>query len=314
MRIAPSLLAALAALSLPAAALAAAPDNDNYLASIPIGSAEFKVTVDTTDATTQADTFNPNREGQPLTGGDPENLTCKGTTFGKTVWYDLAPRYFGSVDIFAASGTFTPVVALYHYDPQNPKTAHLVDCTAAVGDHLRLDVKAGKSYTIQVGGVGNTGGSVNFESDYFPDRDKDGEFDELEKCPNVPGRVAACPPELKSTPAVNFGNVPGGIQITRLIVDRVPKGAKVVAKCSGCGSTTVKAKKTGRVILSKLIGKRVSKGGTIEIRVTLRKTGKGAYRFGATGSYFRWTVESGKISSRFSRCLNVKTSKIERCS
>src|SRR4051794_24086143 len=106
MRIAPSLLAALAALSFPAAALAAAPANDNYLASLPIDQAEFKVTVDTTDATTQADTFNPNREGQPLNGGDPENLICKGVGFGKTVWYDLAPRYFGSVDIFAAASSF----------------------------------------------------------------------------------------------------------------------------------------------------------------------------------------------------------------
>ena len=78
-------------------------------------------------------------------------------------------------------------------------------------------------------------------------------------------------------------------------------------------STTVKAKRTGRVTLSKLVGKTVRKGGKIEIRVTLAKTGTGIYRFGATGSYFRWTVEEGKLSSRFTGCLNVKSGKNERC-
>ena len=42
--------------------------------------------MDTTEATTQVDTFNPNRDGQPLGGGDPETTTCNGVSFGKTVW------------------------------------------------------------------------------------------------------------------------------------------------------------------------------------------------------------------------------------
>ena len=66
MRIAPSLLAALAALAFPAAALAVPPGNDNYLASVPIETSPFEVTVDTTEATTQTDTYNPNREGVPF--------------------------------------------------------------------------------------------------------------------------------------------------------------------------------------------------------------------------------------------------------
>src|SRR4051794_10665509 len=153
MRFAPSLLAALAAFTFPAAAFAAAPANDNYLASQPVESSPFQVTVDTSEATTQLDTFNPNREGQPLSGGDPENLSCKGVTFGKTVWYDLLPTYSGAVELAVAATGFAPSVALYEYDPDNPKTARLIDCTTAVGGVLQPSVKGKHAYTIQVGGV-----------------------------------------------------------------------------------------------------------------------------------------------------------------
>ena len=61
-------------------------------------------------------------------------------------------------------------------------------------------------------------------------------------------------------PSVGFDRTGNGVRISRLIVDRVPKGAKVVAKCSGCGSQTVRAKKTGTVSLTKLVGKSVRRG------------------------------------------------------
>ena len=68
----------------------------------------------------------------------------------------------------------------------------------------------------------------------------------------------------------------------------MPKGAKVVAKCGGCGSQTIKAKKAGRVTLTKLVGKtRRAPARTVEIRVTLGKTGTGTYSFGATGAYVK---------------------------
>src|SRR4051812_43029217 len=86
-------LTAAAAAGTPAVAAAAPPDNDNYLAStaVVLDSTTFSATADTTEATTQPDLFNPNRDGQPLGGGDPEPTTCNGVSFGKTVWYDLAP-------------------------------------------------------------------------------------------------------------------------------------------------------------------------------------------------------------------------------
>jgi hypothetical protein len=308
-------LTAAACASAPAVASAVPPVNDNYLSSLPLDKVEFTATTDTSEATTQAELFNPNRDGQPLGGGGPEPLDCKGIPFGKTVWYDLAPQVNGGVQI-RASG-FQTVVAVYEWSPQNSQITRLVDCTTNGGvDDLLLNVEGKKNYTIQVGGAGGAGGALTFKADFFPDTDGDGVLDDQpDKCKTVPGieRFGGCPPELKVVPSIGFDGSASGITIKRLIVDRVPKGAKVVAKCRGCGSQTIKAKRFGRVALSKLVGKSVAAGTKIEIRVTLGKTGSGTYVHGATGSYFEWPVRAGGLGARLTRCLNVKTSKIERC-
>ena len=308
-------LTAAACASAPAVASAVPPVNDNYLSSLPLDKVEFTATTDTTEATTQAELFNPNRDGQPLGGGGPEPLDCKGTPFGKTVWYDLAPQVNGGVQI-RASG-FQTVVAVYEWSPQNSEITRLVDCTTNGGvDDLLLNVKGKRNYTIQVGGAGGAAGALTFRADFFPDTDGDGILDDQpDKCKTVPGieRFGGCPPELKVVPSIGFDGSASGITIKRLLVDRVPKGAKVVAKCKGCGSQTVKAKRFGRVSLSKLVGKNVAAGTKIEIRVTLGKTGSGTYVYGATGSYFEWPVRAGGLGARLTRCLNVKSSAIERC-
>jgi hypothetical protein len=308
-------LTAAACASTPALATAAPPVNDNYLSSLPVDQVEFTATADTTEATTQPDLFNPNRDGTPLGGGTAEPLDCKGTPFGKTVWYDLAPQVSGGLQL-RASG-FQTVVAVYEWNPQDSKIKRLVDCSPNAGvDDLLLNVVGKKNYTIQVGGAGAAGGPFTFKADFFPDQDGDGILDDQpDKCKTTPGieRFGGCPPELKVTPSIGFDSTGNGITIHRLNVDRVPKGAKVVAKCGGCGSQTVKATRFGRISLNKLVGKSVRAGTKVEIKVTLAKTGTGTYKYGATGSYFTWPVRVGGIGARQANCLNVKTSKIERC-
>jgi hypothetical protein len=318
MRIAPSLLvAAFAALALPAVAAAAPPANDNYLASIGVANQpELSIPGDTTEATTQADLFNPNRDGQPLGGAGPEPLSCNGTSFGKTVWYDLAPEERIGADISAVASGFTPVVALYEWSASDSKIRSLVDCTATLGESILPTLKAKHHYTIQVGGVGGAGGPFTLKLDTFPDPDGDEVYGSQDDCPDVPGvqKAGGCPPELKVVPALSFNRVGGGISISRFNVDGVPKGAKVVARCGGCGSQTVKAKKAGRVALSKLVGKTARAGATIELRVTLGRTGTGDYRFGATGALFRWPVRSGGLGPRVTKCLAAGTGKVQACS
>ena len=298
----------------PAFAVAVPPANDNYLASLPVDNVEFTASADTTEATTQPDLFNPSRSGQPLGGGAPETTNCKGTSFGKTVWYDLAPQADGGVAIRATG--FATVVAVYEWNATTSQISRMVDCsTTASADDLIIDVRARRNYTIQVGGAADAGGPLALKVDYFPDRDRDGEFDALDSCPTVPGiaRFDGCPPELRAVPSINYDRAGGGIRITRLVVDRVPRGAKVVARCSGCGSQTVRARRQGRVTLSRMVGRVVSAGGTVEVRVTMGRTGNGTYRFGATGSSFRWPVANGRIGTRVQRCLNVRTGARERC-
>ena len=318
MRLLTAAVVSLSALALtPAGALAAPPPNDNYLASIPIeAQAQTTVQADTTEAGTQTDLFNPNRDGQPLGGGDPETTACNGVGFGKTVWYDFAPPVNYGVQLRATG--FATVVAVYEWNRTTSRITRLVGCSAnASADDLLLDLDGGKAYTIQVGGVAGAGGPLSLRLDAFPDTDGDGALDALDKCVDVPGIDAAggCPPSLRGrvSPSISWAPGSGGIRITRLTVDSVPKGAKVTARCAGCGSQTITAKKQGRVTLNKLVGRTARSGGSVQIKITMRRTGTGRYRFGATGISFTWPVASDGLGKRKLGCLNVKTGKSERC-
>src|SRR5215210_6021028 len=95
-----------ALLALPATAYAQAPPvNDNYLDSLRLNDPGTRLerrdtlrdTRDTTNATTQADVFNP-----PQSGGPPELTSCDGASFGKTVWYDFYPDVNGLVRVRAS--------------------------------------------------------------------------------------------------------------------------------------------------------------------------------------------------------------------
>jgi hypothetical protein len=307
-------LAAAGLAATPALATAAPPANDAYLASSPVDKREFTAVTDTTEATTQADLFNPSRDGAPLGGAGPENTTCKGTPFGKTVWYDLAPRVDGGV-VIRATG-FATVVAVYEWSGTTSQITRMVDCsTNASVEDLLFDVRGKRNYTIQVGGAGGVGGPLNLKVDYFPDRDGDRLIDDLDRCSSVAGpEPSGCPPELRSRPRITFANTATGIRITRLWVERVPKGAKVVVRCGGCGSQTVRARRAGTVELSRFTGRAAGAGATISVRVTMGRRGTGTYRFGATGKLQSWRVRAGGIKASPERCLHVRTGKSERCS
>src|SRR4051812_45651783 len=96
---------AMAVLVTPAAVSAAPPPNDNYLASTSVADAsrplpsEYSDSVDTTDATTQVDLFNPDKDGFPLGGGGAESTACGSTSYDKTAWWDFRPQSPGRVEI-----------------------------------------------------------------------------------------------------------------------------------------------------------------------------------------------------------------------
>jgi len=291
------LLIAAAVLALPASAMAAPPPNDNYLASTTIAGEEYTDSVDTTEATTQPDMFNPNRDGLPFGGGDPEPTSCGGASpFGKTVWWDFQPPSAGGVEI-KANGGFDVVVAVYKWSASTSKITSTVRCQndeAGSEDLIIPRVSAGTNYTIQVGGANNAGGPVRREFTYFPDTDGDGILDDApDKCRKQPGisRFGGCPPELRATPRVSYMTIGSGLRITNLEIDDMPKGARAEVRCG----RTVKqrAKRKGTLKVRGCTGRTVNGGGSIQVRVTLGRTGKGQYRYGAVGKYFRWPVSGG---------------------
>jgi hypothetical protein len=320
----PLLLAAVF-LALPAGAAAAPPPNDNYLASTTINRSdgsmplEYGDTVDTTEATTQADTFDPNRDGLPFGGGDPEPTTCGGgTAFGKTVWWDFRPPTAGGAQI-RANGAFDVVVAVYTWSTETTRITRTVVCrNASPGseDVVVPAVRKGTNYTVQVGGAGSTGGPVSFSLDWFPDTDGDGVLDGPDKCRGRQGieRFGGCPPELRSAPRIRYDGVSAGIRVTSLALDDVPKGARAEVRCGRCGSkVTRRASRSGVLRVPGFAGRTVRAGDRIEVRVTQGRTGKGRYRFGAVGKYFRWPITAGGLGDRVSRCLQPGSRRPTKC-
>jgi hypothetical protein len=311
------LLITAAVLAMPATAAAAPPPNDNYLASSTISSSEYRDTVDTTEATTQADTFNPNRDGLPFAGGDPEPTSCGGTSpYGKTAWWDFKAPSDGGVEI-KANGGFDVVVAVYTWSERTSKITRTLRCQndeAGSEDLVIPRVSAGTNYTIQVGGANNAGGPLNLEFTYFPDTDGDGILDDApDDCRRTPGisRFGGCPPELRSTPRVLYTSVGSALRITGLEIDDVPKGARAEVRCG----RTVKRRATrrGTLKVAGCAGRMIASGSNIQIRVTLGRTGKGQYRYGAVGKYYRWPVSSGRLGKRQTKCLQPGKRKPSKC-
>jgi len=320
-----SLLIAALVLALPASAAAAPPPNDNYLSSTTINrqdgsmANEYLDSIDTTEATTQPDLFDPNREGLPFGGGDPEPTTCAdGTSFGKTSWWDFTPPSAGGIEI-KANGSFDVVVAVYTWSSKTTRITRTVLCQnddSGSEDVVIPTVRRGTNYTVQVGGNNNTGGPLSMGLTWFPDRDADGVFDALDKCDLRPGieRFGGCPPELRSAPRIRYDNVAGGIRLTSLALDDVPKGARAEVRCGSCGrKVTRRATRAGVLKLPGFVGRTVRAGDRIEIRVTQGRTGKGTYRFGAVGKYFRWPITADGLGNRLTRCLEPGSRKPKKC-
>lgn len=310
-------------------AAAMPPPNDNYLASTVIGQVEstssrlarFKDAQDTTEATTQTDLFNPDKFGQPLGGAGPEPTACSGTSYGKTVWYDLHPRIPGGVKIIVSG--LTTAIAVYEYDPQTALIVRRVQCqvsTDTLSNPLGSDtvnyflllneVRPGKAYTIQVGGLQRgsvfDSGQLEFDLTFYPDHDGDGVYDLSDACPTLPGTGKdGCPPTINAAPRYSFTNVQSGIRLGLLRVDAIPGGARVEVRCRSCGlrQVTYAGPHASSVTMTGFIGRTLPLGAKLEFWVTKGRTRSGSYKYGAIGSYISYTVGFGGIGSRVIRCL-----------
>jgi hypothetical protein len=320
-KILPCLVAALCSGAVLApAAPAAPPANDNYLASFSMRSpggelaTGYQDAQDTTEATLQADLFNPDREGQPLAGGGPEPAQCGQSTYGKTVWYDFAPPYPGGAQI-RGSG-FPTAIAVYEYDVRMATIVRQITCQvssgAAINEVLALvRPRRGHAFTVQVGGVVAGGapasGRLDFTFHYFRDSDGDGVLDaEPDTCRGLRGiPPSGCPPRIPALARYNFRPAGGGVRLTRLLVSRAPAGSRVEARCRRCGiRQVVQVRREGRSVrLTRLLGRTLPAGSRLEIWVTHARVPGGDFRFGAIGGYVRFTVRGSALGDRVERCL-----------
>jgi hypothetical protein len=317
-------VALVAALSVPSMSLAAPapPPNDNYLSSFRIPQVEttgsqpvaFEDAKDTTAATTQTDLFNPDQSGMAFGGAGPESLTCNGSHYGKTIWYDLHPSVPGGVDLVAAG--FPTAIALYQWSPQTSLIVRRVGCRVS-GSTVNnfvvpFNLQRGKAYTVQIGGLQTAGGVadsglLDFRMTFYPDHDGDGVFDVLDACPSLPGvqHFRGCPPTLHPMLRYMATSSGSGVRLESLQLGGIPGGTRVEARCQRCGVREVRV--TGShadsLTMTAFAARTLALGDKLAIWVTKRAAGAGDYKYGAIGSYISYTVSSGGLRDRVLRCL-----------
>ncbi len=273
----------------PCEAAPAPPVNDNYLAGLNLNepsSAHHRGTPlnrtetlrderNTAAATVQSDIFNP-----PSSGGPAELTGCNGVSEGKTIWYNFFPNASGLVRI-RTSAAFGTVMAVMPYDPKtllpdNNQRKCAVNQPTAAGE-LFAHVQAGKSYTIQIGGVESAGGNVEFLFDYV-----------------VP------PKRLQAEATLTAQPLAGGVQVVNLAVS-APRHARVEVRCTrGCRPQAATAR---TVRFPRLGGAMLPNGAALKIYVTAKNE---------IGAYIEYKIGHASFT-KIQRCLAPGSKRPERC-
>ena len=282
-----------------------APVNDDYLTSLQLNAPESELERtstlrdlrDTSKASVQGDVFAP-----PRTGGPTEATTCGTTSYGKTVWYDFYPDVSGIARI-RANG-FDTVLSVI---PFNPKTAapnfaqrRCINDSSSTTEELFAKVAKGRAYTIQVGGVADAGGSLEFLFDFLADTDADGVLDDVDKCDRLKGTAgeAGCPKRLRAEVTLRALPRADGIELLGLSVDAA-RGSRVSVRCAGCPPQVKTAKNVG---FPRLKGAKLRAGTSVVVRVTRRRS---------IGAYFEYKITRGNFK-KVERCLNPGSKKPRR--
>jgi hypothetical protein len=124
------ILTVVAGLGLATPAAAAAPPNDDFANATPIPGVPFSATLDTSEATPDAD---PNLEG------------CSGGT--GSVWYTFTAPFFGDWDVVDTGSDYTPLFTWYATEP-------FVYPFACGQGTMRQNLLGGVTYYLQVAGAG----------------------------------------------------------------------------------------------------------------------------------------------------------------
>ncbi|HYL71364.1 MAG TPA: hypothetical protein VEY89_08715, partial [Candidatus Dormibacteraeota bacterium] len=265
------------------ASAASPPINDNYLASLNLnqpGSPLNRVNTltdvrDLTAATVQSDIFSPQQAGGPA-----EVTGCNGVSEGNTIWYDFYPDANGLIRV-RTSAQFGTVMAVMPYDTKSllPNIGQRKCAVNQISQTQELydEVKAGGSYTVQIGSIGGAGGPVETLFDYL-----------------VKLKRLQVESTLTAQPLLN------GIRVVNLLVN-APKKTHVLVRCSsGCGAQA----QTARTLsFSKLHGVVLKSGSALKIYVTAKN---------AIGEYIEYKIRRGTFL-KSTECLQPGSKKPSQC-
>jgi len=271
----------------PCEAAPAAPINDNYLSGLnlnepatphhpgtPLNRTEtLRDERNTAGATVQSDILGTQPGPAELTG-------CNGVTEGKTIWYNFFPNASGLVRI-RTSASFGTVMAVMPYNPttllpENEQRKCAVNQPTAAGE-LFADVQAGKSYTIQLGGVESAGGNLEFLFDYVV---------QLKR--------------LQAEATLTAQPLSGGVRVVNLAVT-APKKSRVEVRCTrGCRPQAKTARSLG---FPGLHGAVLPNGSALKIYVTAKNE---------IGAYIEYKIRHANFT-KVQRCLAAGSKKPERC-
>lgn len=257
------------------------PINDNYLSSLNLNNPHTKLNREdtltdmrnTTAATVQSDILSPQPGPAELTG-------CEGVSEGKTIWYDFFPDANGFMRV-RTSATFGTVMAVMPYNPttllpeDNQRVCAVNEPTKA--GELFASVQAGKSYTVQVGGVNSAGGELEVLFDYFV---------QLK--------------HLQAETTLTAQPLSSGIKIVSLLVS-APTKARVEVRCTrGCSPQAANGK---TVSFAHLHGAVLPNGSTLKIYATAKNE---------VGTYIEYRISHDRFK-KVQRCLAPGTKKPESC-
>jgi hypothetical protein len=275
---------------------AAPPLNDNYLESLRLNEdgsrLERRDTLrdvrDTTEATVQSDIFAP-----PRSGGPPEPTTCGSASFGKTVWYDAYPDVNGLVRLRASGYDTVISITEFNRSTAIPSAFERRQCVnESQNEEFLVRVRGRRAYTIQIGGVNNAFGSLEFLFDFLADTDGDGVLDDVDRCDRLDGTQAnsGCPTRLRANALIRALPTASGIRLVSLRIDAT-RGSRVEVRCPGCGRQVKKARTVG---FPRLGGRSFRAGSRIVVRVTKR---------GTIGKYIAYRILRGNFK-KSERCMN----------
>jgi hypothetical protein len=177
-----------------------------------------------------------------------------------------------------------------------------INDSSSTQEELLTRVRKGRAYTIQLGGVNNASGDLEFLFDFLADTDNDGVLDDADNCPRLSGggRPSGCPKRLRPEVVLRAQPIAGGIRVLGLKVT-APRNSRVEVSCSrGCKTEVRRAQ--SEIRFQKIRGNDLRAGSKLVIRVTRRR---------AIGAYIAYRIQDGNFD-KFERCLRPGSSKPRR--